>query len=243
MLNTTVIRKTRLYTDVETAVTQCRRRTRQLEALGIVGRIISGVLSLDQILDRVLDVILTVMDMEAGEVCAIDATHKEARVIRHRGLAKEAFLERDRFAVGQGIPGLVVQTGEHIIIPNLAFDSRFLRRTVVAAGFKTVIAVPLLARGEVFGSFDLAVRQERTFMETDRHLLSTVGAMVGMAVADASQYEEFDRAIARLTAKIEQLQRTQDELVAQERLRAVGEPPSVVHDIRSVLARTLYSSN
>lgn len=245
MANKVAIRKTRLHTDTETAFTQCQRRTRQFEALGVVGRIISGVLPLDEVLNRVLDVIMTVMDMEAGEVCLLDATHKEVCLTRHRGLAKEAFLEQNRFAVGQGIPGLVVQTAESVVIPNLAYDSRFLRRAVVAADFKTFAAFPLRARGEVIGSFDLATRQDRTVTKTDLHLLNTVGDVVGMAVADACQYEEFSRAITRLTAKVEQLQRTQDELVAREQLRAVSEPPPVVHDIRSVLGvlRMLSSSN
>jgi GAF domain-containing protein len=185
------------------------------------------------------------MDMDAGEVCLLDATHKEVCLTRHRGLAKEAFLEQNRFAVGQGIPGLVVQTGESVIIPDLAYDSRFLRRAVVAAGFTTFAAFPLRARGEVIGSFDLATRQDWTVTKTDLHLLNTVGDVVGMAVADACQYEEFSRAITRLTAKVEQLQRTQDELVAREQLQAVSEPPSVVHDIWSVLGvlRMLSSSN
>lgn len=245
MANATAIGKTGLYTDVETVVTECRRRAGQLDSLSVIGGIISGVLPLDQVLDRVLDVLLTIMDMEAGEVCLLDTTHKEVFLTRHRGLVKEAFLERNRFAVGQGIPGLVVQTGERIIIPNVARDSRFLRHKVVAAGFKTFAAFPLLARGEVIGSFDLAARLEWTFTESDLRLLSTVGAVMGMAVADAYQYEEFSCAIARLTEKVEQLQRTQDELVARERLRAVGEPPSVVHDIRSVggVRRLLSSPN
>lgn len=245
MTNATAIKRTGLYTDVATVATECRRRAGQLDALSVIGGIISGVLSLDQALDRVLDVILTVMDMEAGEVCLLDATHKEVFVTRHRGLTKEAFLERDRFTVGQGIPGLVVQAGESIVIPNVACDSRFLRRKVVAAGFKTFAAFPLRARGEVIGSFDLAARLERTFTESDLRLLSTVGAVMGMVVADACQCEELSCAIARLTEKVEQLQRTQDELVARERLRAVGEPPSVVHDVRSVrgVLRLLSSSN
>ena len=230
------IRQTRCRVDVEVLVNQLTRRTTELEALRTVGRDVSSSLPLNTILDHVLDITLTVMEMEAGEICLLDAARGEVRLARHRGLSREAFLERTRFAVGEGIPGLVAQTGEVVAISDLEKDRRFLRRTVVAAGFKTFIAVPLTAKGETVGSLDIAARQACRFTETDIRLLTTIGAAVGMAASDACLYGNLRLATKRLEAKLEELQRTQDHLVATEQLRAMGQMAAdVPHDIHKVL--------
>ncbi|CBE68781.1 MAG: GAF domain-containing protein [Candidatus Methylomirabilis oxygeniifera] len=230
------VKGTKLYADVETMVRQHLYHTRHLEALRIVGQIITGSLPIHQILERILDVTVTILEMEAGEICLLDRIRGEVCVERHYGLIEEAFLERTRFAVGEGIPGLVVETGEPVVITDLAEEPRFLRRSVVTAGFKTFVAVPLRAKGEVIGSLDIAACRARSFTEADLRLLITIGAAVGMVAADACLYEELRRSIEQLTAKIEQVQCTQNQLVATARLRATDEPETgIARDCHNAL--------
>lgn len=222
--------------DLQAEIEQYVRRTRHLEALGRVGQVVSSSLALCDVLDRALDVTVAVMGVEAGEVWLLDPATRELRLIRRCGLGSELFGERDRFAMGEGIPGQVAETGEVVIIPDLATDPRFLRRRVVTAGFTTFAAFPLKAGGETIGVLDFATRRARTLTEDDVQLLTAIGAAVGMAVSNARLYEDLRLATKQLEARLDELQRTQGRLVATERLRAMGElAAGVAHDFNNAL--------
>lgn len=234
------IEQAQLHADLQTQIEQYIRRTRHLEALGTVGQVISSSLALNEVLDRALDVTLAVMEMEAGEIWLFDQSTREMALVRQRGANGELFGERTRFALGEGIPGRVAKTGEVIIISDLAADLRFLRRKVVAAGFTTFAAFPLLAKGEVIGCLDIATRRACSFSEEDVQLLMAIGAAVGMAVANAGLYEDLRLATKQLEAQLDELQRTQAHLVATERLRAMGElAAGVAHDFNNALTGIL----
>ncbi|MDD5559371.1 ATP-binding protein [Candidatus Methylomirabilis sp.] len=215
-------------------------RTREMNILTMIGNAIGGTLTLNEILDRALDATLTCLNMEAGEVFLVDATRGEVSKVRHRGQIPESFAERTCFALGEGIPGRVVQTNECIIIPDLASDRRFLRPQVIEAGFRTFAAVPLRAKGRIVGCFDIVGRQPYTLTERDLELLNAVGAAIGLAVANGHLYEDLWIATKQLEAKIEELRRTQATLIETERLRAMGQlAAGVAHDFNNTLMTIL----
>lgn len=222
----------RLDADVGAKVERDSRRMRYLEALGTVGQAVGSSLTLTEVLDRALDAVLAVTGMEAGEVWLIDAAAGEVRLARHRGLMPEAFWERSGFALWEGIPGLVAATGEAVVIADLTEEPRFLRRSVVAAGFKTFVALPLKAKGEVAGCLNVAERRIRLVTEDDAQLLSAIGAVIGIAVANANLYErlasatqQLQIATQQLETKLGELERIQAQLMAMQHQGATDRIP------------------
>lgn len=222
----------RLDADLAAKIEHYSRRTRYLEALGTVGQAASSSLTLTEVLDQALDATLAVTGMEAGEVWILNTAAGEVRLVRHRGLIPEAFWERSSFALWEGIPGLVAATGEAVVIADLAEEPRFLRKGVVAAGFKTFVALPLKAKGEIAGCLNVAERRLRAITEDDAQLLSAIGAVVGMAVANANLYEQLkgatqqlEIATRQLETKLGELERTQAQLIATEHLGATDRIP------------------
>ncbi|PWB82255.1 MAG: GAF domain-containing protein, partial [Candidatus Methylomirabilota bacterium] len=169
--------------------------------------------------------------MEAGEIWLLDAADSRLRLARQRGCDGELFGERPEFALGEGIPGVVAQTAEPVVVPDLAADPRFLRRRVVAAGFTALAAVPLRAKGEVIGTLDVATRHARPVTEDDLRLLTAIGAAVGMAAANARLYERLARATQQLEAmtgtldaRLNELERMQAKLAAFEPMGTTDRP-------------------
>ncbi len=53
--------------------------------------------------------------------------------------------------VGEGLVGLVAQTGEPMVSHDLANDVRYLRDAVVKAGFRQMACFPLTSSGQLVG--------------------------------------------------------------------------------------------
>ena len=90
-----------------------------------------------------------------------------------------------RLRLGEGIAGTVAQTGRPIFIPNVDQDPRFSARVDTATGFDTrsIIALPLLVRGEVIGVFEVInVEDQKFFREKYLPHLTILADYVAIAV-------------------------------------------------------------
>ena len=90
-----------------------------------------------------------------------------------------------RLRLGEGIAGTVAQTGRPIFIPDVDQDQRFSARVDTVTGFATrsIIALPLVVRGEVIGVFEVVnVEDEKFFREKYLPHLSILADYVAIAV-------------------------------------------------------------
>jgi signal transduction histidine kinase len=212
---------------------------RQLAELGILNRIgiaVSGTLSLNEVLDQALDAILLVLKVQTAEIFLVDEKQAEVVLAQHQGPGQEAFQEITRFKLGEGFPGWVALSGEPLITTDLARDARFLRKRVIELGFRTYAAIPLKAAGKVIGTLGIADHGPLTSTEANLPLLMTIGAAIGMAVANAYLYKDLSHATERLETKVEDLERMQSRLIEAERLQAAGQMAAgVAHDFNNAL--------
>jgi signal transduction histidine kinase len=119
-------------------------------------------------------------------------------------MAEEAFWAASQFRVGEGFVGRVAETGKALWTSNLAeaTEPRFLRRSVIEAGFGSLVSVPLTARAQVVGVMSLAFLGERPLRLEEIGLLEAIGAGVGVAVENARLYRQ-----ARRIAVLEERER------------------------------------
>ena len=90
-----------------------------------------------------------------------------------------------RLKLGEGIAGVVAQPGKPAFIPNVGQDERFSARVDSVTGFETrsIIALPLLVRGEIIGVFEVVnVENEKFFLEKYLPHLSLLADYVAIAV-------------------------------------------------------------
>ncbi len=181
------------------------QRNRELAALLAVGQAAASSVELSEMLDKALDAILGVTLAETAEIWLM-TDEGELALGRQRGIGAEALRAKDRFAPGEGLPGLAAQRGEPVVVHDPASDPRFLSREVAALGLQTFCALPLRHRGEIVGVLAVAARDRDAFAdEAERRLLEGIGEQVAVAidnarllgrVLDAAALEERER-IAR----------------------------------------------
>ncbi len=196
------IQNARLYEELRQRDEDLTRRTEDLALLNNVATALASSLELDDILQKTLTLVMNRMDMEAGELFLLEGDGQTLRMVLHRGQAAEAFWTRNRFHIGEGIIGLAAQEREPIISTDLARDLRFLRAAVVEAGFRQMVAIPLLSGESLIGVLSIATRREDVLDRRTIQLLAALGTWAGLAIENARLHND-----ARRLAVLEERER------------------------------------
>ena len=168
---------------------QLQRRHAELEILYDTVRDLSSTLSVQQVLDRLLERTLRHLDAEIGSILLVDKDSL-LRVVTARGLPDEVS-DSTLMEVGHGISGYVAATGRPLLIPNVEVDPRFARRNRERYYTNSLISSPLLRMGTVLGVVNVNnKRSQESFVPEDLRLLDAMAGHAAVALGNARQYEE-----------------------------------------------------
>jgi signal transduction histidine kinase len=160
-----------------------------LAALLAVGRAGSSSLELADLLDAALDTILSSTFADAGEVWLVEETG-ELVLVRRQGAAADAFGERERLCLGEGLPGVAAEMGSTLVVRDLASDPRLARERVEESSFETFCAQPLVRRGETVGVLVVASRSAVALSSVgERRLLEGICEQLVLAIENARLHE------------------------------------------------------
>jgi Nif-specific regulatory protein len=123
-------------------------------------------------------------------------------------------MERGRYALGEGITGKVIATGEPAIVPDVVDEPLFLdrtraRRRAGESGRVSFICVPIINGKEVVGALSVdRLSHDEVSLDEDVRLLTIIASMLAQAVrmrqAAREQYESLERENARLHSELAQ---------------------------------------
>lgn len=139
---------------------------------------------METLLTAVLERIKLLLPAANWSLLLIDPQSRELYFAVTVGVDPES-VKSIRLKPGEGIAGAVAQTGQPIFIPNVDQDQRFSARVDTVTGFAThsIIALPLVVRGEVIGVFEVVnVEDEKFFREKYLPHLSILADYVAIAV-------------------------------------------------------------
>jgi PAS domain S-box-containing protein len=215
------IENARLYEDERKRLAEVERRNQELAALHAVAAAVSSSLDPDVVLREALSRALEVKGMEAGGVHLLDETGNTLVLRIQQNLTKKVATQIGRLQVGEGVSGRVAQSGEPIVVEDMAHDTRITRPGLAEAGFQTMAIVPLKAQGRILGTFFSTSPQQRQFLPEDLNLLAAIGDEMGIAVENARLHQTLQNYAAELEARVEA--RTAELNRERERLLAVLE--------------------
>lgn len=168
----------------------------KLSAFSAMAQDIVGSRTLSETIERVMEHIgavfgpltwsLLLRDSATGTLKFVHATGPGASAIRGLVLQK-----------GQGVAGWVAERGEPVLVADAPTDTRFTSAVDEASGFvtKSIIAVPLMARGRVYGVIELINKLDETlFTDRDLLILRTIADFAAIAIERAY----YLRAVQRL---------------------------------------------
>lgn len=168
------------------------RRNRELAVLNAVAEAVSGPLALDSLLERALERVLGLLDLEAGWVMLINgADSAEAELAGAVGMSHDvALLESEA-----GFPNCrcvqVLDTAQPMVIYPLQ-DTCPLSSMCLHDGRRASChaAIPLIAKSRVLGVLNIVAGAPSQFGPDELRLLSAIGAQLGVAIENAQLWEE-----------------------------------------------------
>jgi two-component system, NarL family, sensor histidine kinase DevS len=196
------ISNARLYKDLIERDLALSQRNEDLALLNDVAIAQASSLDLEEVLEQTLTRVMSYMEVEAGEIFLSEENGQDVRLALHRGESPEAFWTKDRFQKGEGLIGTVAKTGKPLVSTSLDKEERFVRPAIKEAGFRSLICIPLAARGNVVGVMTVVTRQERSIDQREIQLLTAIGAWAGITIENARLHRQ-----ARRVAILEERER------------------------------------
>jgi signal transduction histidine kinase/ActR/RegA family two-component response regulator len=185
---------------------------------------VSGSLELEAISSIALEATLNVLGLDAGTIRYLDENTQEVVLLCDWGLPQELSQEiqaKPRRKLGQGLGGIVAQSGEPVVVKDLLHDTRLSYKATPYSGFQSYVALPLKAHGRVVGTISGFSRHRRTLTPAEMEMMASLGNMVGMAIANARLYEERERRVSQQELAIRVLERLDNPDTTEELLRDV----------------------
>jgi PAS domain S-box-containing protein len=175
----------------------------RLASLNYISNVVSQSLELGQILDSSIDSIIEIMNVDAALIFLLNKEDSELVLYARRGVSDSFAGSVDRLKLGEGLNGMVAETGEPAIIKDASTDDRLTKMAVKEEGIRSQIIVPLKSKGKVIGTICVAMHKRRQFNQDEVELLAALGNQIGVAVENARLYEEERKVVEQLRASEE----------------------------------------
>jgi signal transduction protein with GAF and PtsI domain len=136
-----------------------------------------------------LDTLAQVLGIECCWVQTVNATKRSLHLAAERGFTSEMRREIAALDIGHNIGRQVVGLGNGVIVPDLSRDGRYGLKSFRAAGYKWLVAAPLMTY-RVHGVLGIASRYKKRLRKETADLTTVIAGLIGTALNKAELYRE-----------------------------------------------------
>jgi GAF domain-containing protein len=174
---------------------QAERRSHLLKAANRVGKEVTSILDLDQLLPQTVNIICESYGLYYAGVFMLDEEGEHAVLRAGYGKAGKAMLaERHRLKVGtDSMIGACIAMGEVRIALDVG-EERVHFKNPHLPHTRSEMALPLIYGGKVLGAVTIQSSEERAFSEDDITTLLTMAEHLAVAINNAKLIEELKEA-------------------------------------------------
>jgi len=159
---------------------------KEVELLSDISKSFAESLDLEETLTSILKSLDTHLKLRRGMITLLDPDTETINIRIAHGMSKKS-RNQASYKVGEGITGLVVQSGKEIVVADISKDPRFLHKTRSRKQEKgkqiAFFCVPIKLEGKTIGtlSVDKQVGKSDDFKANVR-LLDVIATMVAQAI-------------------------------------------------------------
>ncbi len=159
--------------------------TEALTILFALGREVTSVLDLNELLQKIPQLIARLTNFQAFAVYLLDPRGDELTIAYSVGYPEDV-AKALRLKVGHGLVGAAVAEGQPILVNDVHADPRYVE---AVPGSNAELVVPLRRKGRVIGALNLLSNTPGQFTESDEAVLRQFGAHVAVAIENARLFE------------------------------------------------------
>uniref|UniRef100_A0A7V1EHA2 Diguanylate cyclase n=1 Tax=candidate division WOR-3 bacterium TaxID=2052148 RepID=A0A7V1EHA2_UNCW3 len=163
-------------------------RSRELSVSFTIAQSLISTLELDDVLNRILDVIRTNFGYENCAILLVDKKSNELYVRASSGYPEYVSKHiRLNISKKEGIPSYVAATGKPYYAPDVSKTPFYVmgKKTI-----KSEAAVPLIVRESVIGVLDIESEKLNAFTEQDIRMFTVFASQAAIAIENARLYNE-----------------------------------------------------
>jgi sigma-B regulation protein RsbU (phosphoserine phosphatase) len=192
------VENARLYTRVS-------RQAQTLAVLNEISREITSILDLDDLLERIGQLLKRVIDFQMFTILLWNDRREQ---FEHRFSSRfgERIVREHNVKLGEGIIGSAAELRTPLLVPDVRKDARYV---VANPEVRSELAVPLIYKGKVIGVIDLEHTRVNYYNEDHQTTLSTLAAQVAISIANARLYQRIHEEEQRLERDLEMAREVQ----------------------------------
>jgi PAS domain S-box-containing protein len=217
------------------------RRRRVAERLAEIANLLPQSLAVEEVGQRIADAVFAVLDVRVASVFGLDRGSGDPVVVALSGDTGPGLRPGIVFPDAAGMVGLAIRQRQPVLTPNILTDPRVvltpeLRAAIDHAQYHAVLAVPLVVQDRVVGALGVGDLAGRSFGAEEVEIVRAFADQAAIALENHQLYGDLREALAAVRA-------SQEQLVATERLQAVGTlAAGVTHYVNNVLQAVLGSA-
>jgi signal transduction histidine kinase len=187
------IRKSTLLQDSRDQSRQLTIKNRQLGALNKAIQAITGQLTLDKVLQQIVDSVRELANAQYAALGVPNATGYLDSFI-YSGLTAAEASQIGSLPRGLGMLGAIISEKRTICIPNLADDPRSVGFPPGHPPMGSFLGVPIMIAGEMLGNLYLTNKLDgNEFTADDQEIVELLAAQAAIAIQNAHLYEQVSR--------------------------------------------------
>jgi len=165
----------------------------QLKALNKAAQAISSELSLDQVLQTIVEAARTLLKVKYAALGLHNEQKRLSRFIT-TGIDQATYEKIETLPIGRGLLNPLLHQGETLIVDNIAEHPQSIGFPEHHPIMRSLLGVPIRSQGELIGALYLSDKEDSSnFTPADQQLVEMLALHATIAIENARHYEQTQR--------------------------------------------------